>query len=231
MVLKRLRARAQSLCSFLGSCAPVARRYTPTGKSTKIFLSTPRSGSSGSLGSRGPVSLHRDISTLLTVYLPRGMAMAMPMYPLKGLPYREHTKWYPRAAKKTCSSPAHFCDTSCRPITAPLAISGSSLANTFASRAGGSRSSGAQCVKYAGSHKDEDSTLYDTMRASCVGPAIAAAAVVENARLWRCRGETKVPPCLRKRDDADGKDDLAEEEEAAAAAAVVTVLAVSAVAE
>jgi len=36
---------------------------------------------------------------------------------------------------------------------------------------------------------------------------------------------------LRKRDDADGKDDLAEEEEAAAAAAVVTVLAVSAVAE
>jgi|AntAceMinimDraft_11_1070367.scaffolds.fasta_scaffold52989_1 hypothetical protein len=48
------------------------------------------------LRSRGSlaVSLQREMSTARTSYRPRGTASAMPMYPLKGLPYSEHTSWY-----------------------------------------------------------------------------------------------------------------------------------------
>ena len=94
-------------------------------KPEKNFFSPPGLGSRGSLF----VSLHREMSTLVTSYASTGTARAMPMYPLKGLPYREHTRWYPRSAKNTWSLPAHFCDTSCRPITAPAAISASSFSS------------------------------------------------------------------------------------------------------
>mmetsp|Transcript_5385 Transcript_5385/g.17881 ORF Transcript_5385/g.17881 Transcript_5385/m.17881 type:complete len:251 (-) Transcript_5385:1171-1923(-) len=155
IVLNRLRASCQSVCGgrfpVIFSIQVAMNFFTPLG-----------------LGSRGNffVSLHREMSTFVTSYVPRGTARAMPMYPLNGLPYSEHTRWYPRSAKNTCSRPAHCCDTSCSPITAPAAISASSLTSSLLYRFSGSRSSGAQCVKYVGSHSELDSTLYVTKRAS-----------------------------------------------------------------
>ena len=49
------------------------------------FCNSPGLGSLGNF----LVSLQRDMSTLLTSYLAKGTASAMPMYPLNGLPYSE----------------------------------------------------------------------------------------------------------------------------------------------